>query len=368
LIKSFLALQGVSPGFDPNNLLTFRVTLPAAKYPEPAQRIAFFRQATERIEALPGVKSVGAVSFLPFTGPGAATKFTIVGEPAPEAGQEPVTDVRVTDRNFFQTMNIPIVRGRTYTDQEASEERHVVVINETLARTIFPDEDPIGKRLVIYMKSVNEPTEIIGVVGDVKYKNLEDKVRPMVYWPHPELPYSSLTLVVRTQGDPLSLAGATLGEIQGLDKDQPVADVRTMGQWLSRTIAQARFNTLLLGIFAAVALVLAAVGIYGVMAYTVTQQTHEIGIRMAFGAQPAHVLKMVVRQGGMLVLIGLGAGLVASLAATRLLSSLLFGVSPTDPVVFAFIPGVLLLVALAACVIPARRAIRVDPMVALRYE
>jgi putative ABC transport system permease protein len=368
LVKSFLKLQGVSPGFDVTNLLTFRVTLPEAKYREPAQRIAFFKQAVERIEALPGVKSVGAISFLPFSGPGAATRFTIVGEPAPTPGQGPSTDVRVADRNFFQAMNIPIIRGRTFTDQEASEEKHVVVINEALARKYFPDEDPIGKRLVISMKTENVPTEVIGIVGDVKYKSLEDEVRAMVYWPHPELPYSSMTLVVRTQGDPLSLAGATLGEIQALDKDQPVADVRTMDQWLYKATAQARFNTLLLGIFAAVALVLAAVGIYGVMAYTVTQQTHEIGIRMAFGARPAHVMKMVVAQGGLLVLIGLAAGLAASLAATRLLSTLLFGVSPTDPVVFAFIPSILLIVALAACIIPARRAIRVDPMIALRYE
>lgn len=368
LIKSFLKLQAVSPGFDVNNILTMRVTLPGAKYREPAQRVAFFRQAVERFETLPGVESVGAISFLPFSGPGAATSFTIVGIPAPAPGDEPVTDVRVTDRNFFTTMNIPIIRGRTFTDQEATQERGVVVISEELARRYFPGEDPIGKKIIVEMKDTNAPTEIIGVVGDIKHQKLEDEVRSMVYWPHPELPYTSLTLVARTKGDPVGLAAAMQGEIRSIDKDQPVADVRTMEQWLVKTIAQARFNTILLGVFAAVALVLAAVGIYGVMAYTVTQQTHEIGIRMAFGAQPAHVLRMVVLQGGILVFIGVAVGLAVSFAATQLLSSLLFGVSPFDPVMFVSIPLVLLLVAMLACVIPALRAVRVDPMVALRYE
>ncbi|HYP28839.1 MAG TPA: ABC transporter permease [Blastocatellia bacterium] len=368
LMKSFLRLQAVSPGFDVNNILTMRVTLPIAKYPEPAQRTAFFKQAVERLEALPGVESVGAISFLPFTGPGAATDFTIVGQPVPAPGDEMVTDVRVTDSNFFRAMNIPILRGRTFTEQEATEERRVVVISEALARLYFPGEDPIGKRIIVQMKEENLPTEIIGVVGDIKHQNLEDEVRGMVYWPYPELPYTSMTLVAKTQADPLNFVASMQREIQSLDKDQPVADVRTMEQWLARTIAQARFNTLLLGVFAVVALVLAAVGIYGVMAYTVTQQTHEIGIRMAFGAQPSHVLRMVVSQGGVLVLIGVAAGLATSFTLTRLLSSLLFGVSPTDPVMFSFIPIVLLMVAMLACIIPARRAVKVDPMVALRYE
>ncbi|MFL6207321.1 MAG: ABC transporter permease [Pyrinomonadaceae bacterium] len=368
MMKSFLRLQSVNPGFEAQNLLTMRVLLPRAKYPKAEQQMAFFQQAVARMQALPGVRSAAVVSELPFSGLGSATGFTIVGRPAPPAGNEQVTDVRTSDENYFRTMNIPVRQGRTFTPQEATTERHVVVINEALARKYFSDVNPIGQRLVIDMKETNEPTEIIGVVGDAKYDTLANEPRAMVYWPQPELVRSGMMIVLRTATDPLSLAPAAQREIQALDKDQPVADVRTAESWLAESVARTRFGTLLLNVFAAVALLLAAVGIYGVMAYSVTQRTHEIGIRMALGARPFDVFKLVVGQGLMLTLSGVALGLGAAFMLTRLLTNLLYEVSATDPTVFLGLAVLLALVAFVASYVPARKATRVDPMVALRYE
>ena len=368
MIKSFMRLQAVDPGFDAENLLTMQLRLTPAKYREPNQRIAFFREAVARIEALPGVRSVGTVSFLPIASLGAATDFTIEGQPAPAAGDAPVTEVRVTDENFFRTMNIPVSAGRTFTEQEATGERHVVVISQDLARQYFPGEDPIGKRITVEMTDKPVPTEIIGVVGDIKHQSLDTETRPMVYWPHPQLPYSSMTLVIRTAGEPLSLAAAAQREIRQMDKDQPVSDVRTMKAWLGESIARSRFGATLLGVFATVALTLAAVGIYGVMSYAVAQRKHEIGVRMALGARAADIFKLVIGQGMILTLIGIGVGLLGAFALTRVIASLLYGVSANDPLTFGLITLLLAGVALLACYIPARRATKVDPMIALRYE
>ena len=368
MIKSFMRLQAVDPGFDAENLLTMQLRLTPAKYREPNQRIAFFREAVARIEALPGVRSVGTVSFLPIASLGAATDFTIEGQPAPAAGDAPVTEVRVTDENFFRTMNIPVSAGRTFTEQEATGERQVVVISQDLARQYFPGEDPIGKRITVEMTDKPVPTEIIGVVGDIKHQSLDTETRPMVYWPHPQLPYSSMTLVIRTAGEPLSLAAAAQREIRQMDKDQPVSDVRTMKAWLGESIARSRFGATLLGVFATVALTLAAVGIYGVMSYAVAQRKHEIGVRMALGARAADIFKLVIGQGMILTLIGIGVGLLGAFALTRVIASLLYGVSANDPLTFGLITLLLAGVALLACYIPARRATKVDPMIALRYE
>jgi putative ABC transport system permease protein len=368
LIKSFARLQAVNPGFNPQNLLTARVSLPYAKYHEEGQSNRFFREALDRIRQIPGVRNVSAVNFLPFTGLGAATKFSVVGRPAPPPGQEPVIDARVCDAGYFQTMGIPLIKGRTFNEREQTVAAHVVVVNETLARDIFPGEDPIGQRIVINMMSDPKPSEIIGVVGDVKHASLDGDVRPMSYWPPAESAYPFMTLVARTDGDPLNYVAAVRRDVQALDNDQPIASVYTMEQLISESVARARFSTTLLAIFAAVALILAAVGIYGVMSYSVTQRTHEIGLRMALGADRRAVMAMVIRQGMRLALIGVAAGLAIALALTRLLATLLFGVSATDPTTFIVIALILIGVALVACFVPARRATRVDPMVALRYE
>lgn len=368
LIRSLSRLNSVSPGFDPRNLLMVKLDLPGTKYREASQKITFFQQLLDRIRALPGVEAASANSFPPFTGLGAATGFTIVGRPAPAPGEQPVVDVRVIEPGYFQTMRIPLLRGRFFTPREETEESHVVIISEKLAREAFPNQDPIGQQVIIDMKDKNVPSTIVGVVGDVRHVGLDTVPIPMSYWPHPELPYNFMTLAIRTSHDPMQLAGAVQQMVQSLDRDQPVSQVRTMDQWMADSEAQARFNTLLFGTFAFVAMVLAAIGIYGVMAYSVTQRTHEIGVRLALGAQIGDIVRLVTREGLRLVIAGVALGLALSFAMSRLLGSLLFQVSALDPWTFAGVAVLLSAVALAACLVPARRATHVDPMVALRYE
>jgi putative ABC transport system permease protein len=368
LIRSFNRLQSVDPGFNPNRLLTMRVSLPNLRYDNDRKRIDFFKQAIERIQKLPGVEGAGAINFLPFAGPHAGTLVEIEGRPKLPPGQGLTTGVCVTDANYFRTIQIPLKRGRLFTEQEANEMRHVVVINDAFARKYFPNEDPLGKRVTIHMKNENVPSQIIGVVGDSKHMGLDSEIEPMSYWPHPELAYSYMTFVIRTQGDAASIAPAARNVIQTLDPEQPVADVRTMESLLSKSVSKARFSTLLLSVFACVALVLSTVGIYGVMSYAVSQRTHEIGIRMALGAQTRDILRLVIRQGMIMALAGVAIGLIASLLLTRLMKTLLFGVNPTDPLTFVMIALLLTSVALLACYIPARRAASVDPINALRYE
>jgi putative ABC transport system permease protein len=367
MIKSLMRLQAVDPGFDRNNLLTASVTLPRAKYTE-AKRVAFFQQLLARVRQLPGVRNAGAASAPPFMGLGAATGFDIEGQPELPAAQKATTDVRVVDQDYFKTMGIPLLKGRTFTDREETEQSRVVIISETLARQYFPNENALGKRITISMKEQNDPCEIIGVVGDVKMKGLDIAARPMVYWPHAELPYLTMTVLVRTNGSTEGIAASLEREVRALDKVQPISDVRTMNEWLADSIARSRFATLLLGIFALVALMLASLGIYGVMAYSVTQRTNEIGIRMALGATRANVVGLVLRRGLLLAVIGVAIGLMGSLGLTRLLAGLLFGVSVTDPAIFILVPIILLAISVLAVILPARRATRVDPLVALRYE
>ncbi|HEY0003690.1 MAG TPA: ABC transporter permease [Pyrinomonadaceae bacterium] len=369
LIRSLVRLQSVNPGFDAANVLTARVLLPNSKYGEEHQRVAFFRELLERVERIPGVRSAGAISFLPLTGPGAATSFRIEGRPEPPPGEKLTLDVRVVDQNYFRTMSIPLLKGRNFNAREMNEAAHVVIINEALARKHFPGEDPIGKRLTINMKGPeNAPSEIIGVVGDVKHAGLDIEPRGMSYWPHAELAYPFMTLVIRTETDPQGIASSVQREVRAMDKDQPLADVRTMETVLADSVARARFSTLLLSIFAGVALLLSAVGIYGVMAYSVSQRTHEIGIRMALGAQARDILRLVVRQGMLLVLLGVVIGLGASFALTRFMKSLLFGIEAHDPLTLLSVSLILAAIALLACLIPAHRATKVDPMIALHYE
>ena len=369
LIRSFERLQAVSPGFDPRNLLTVKIDLPGAKYSKPGQSVAFFRQLLDRVRTLPGVESASGNAFLPFTGPGSATDFYVVGRPVPPtSGERPVVDVRVIEPDYFRTMRIPLFRGRFFNEREEAEESHVVIVSETMAREAWPDQDPIGQQVVIDMKDTNVPSTVVGVVGDVRHAGLGTPAKAMSYWPHPELPYNFMSLAIRTSGDPMRLSGAVEQQVRALDGDEPVSQVRTMDQWMADSTAQAHFNMLLLAVFAGVALVLAAIGIYGVMAYSVTQRTHEIGIRMALGAQIADVFRLVAREGFALALAGVALGVVLSIAMTRLLRSLLFQVGTLDLWAFGAAAVVLSAVALAACLIPARRATQVDPMVSLRWE
>jgi putative ABC transport system permease protein len=366
MIRSFGSLRGVNPGFDARNVLTARVTVPVRRYPDDAKRIDFFSTLVARVSALPGVESAGAVSYLPMAGTGAGTGFTIVGRPAPLPGQGPVTDVSVCDDGYLRAMKVPLLRGRVFTAREMREKSNVVIINDALAKQHFPNEDPIGRSLVIAMNDPNVPTEIIGVVGNVRFSDLTTEARPTTYWPHPQLAYSAMTLTVRTATDPAALAPLLEREVRAMDKDQPVADVRTMEQWVTRSLSQARFSSTILAVFAALALSLAAIGIYGVMSYSVSQRTSEIGIRLALGAEARDILGMVVAGAIRLAAIGLAIGVVLALALSRTLTSLLYETAGTDPLTFTAVVGVLGAVAIAASYFPARRASRIPPVEALR--
>jgi putative ABC transport system permease protein len=372
LIRSFIRLVGVDPGFDASHLLTFKVSLPSSKYKTDPVVLAFFQQLLARISRLPGVRSASMDSFPPFTGLGSATGVHILSQPERSLMDLPVAAVRVVGADYFPTMQIPLRAGRLFNNQELTGERHVVLINQAFADQYLHGVNPLGQKAVIYMKSLEEsqntPSEIIGVVGDVRQMGLDTPAEPTVYWPHPELVMSGMTILVRTANDPLTLVSAVRNELQQMDPEQPMAAIATMDELLSGSLSRSRFTMLVLGVFAALALVLASVGIYGVIAYSVTQRTQEFGIRIALGASRRDVLRLVLGQGTRLTLLGIGLGIVAALVVTRLMATLLYGISATDPVTFTAVALLLALVALAACYIPARRATRVDPIVALRYE
>ncbi len=372
LIRSFVRLVGVDPGFDASHLLTFKVSLPSSKYGNDKAILTFFQQLLGRVSHLPGVRSVSMNSFPPFSGLGSATGVHVLSQPERSLMDLPVAAVRVIGADYFPTMQIPLHAGRTFNEQELTEERHVVIINQAFADQYLKGVNPLGQKAVIYMKSLeeskNKPSEIIGVVGDVRQMGLDTPAEPTVYWPHPELVLSELTIVVRTANEPLALVSAVRNELQQMDPEQPMAAVSTMDQLLAGTLSRSRFTMLVLGVFAMLALLLACVGIYGVIAYSVTQRTQEFGIRMALGANRRDVFRLVLGQGTRLTLLGIGLGIVAALVVTRLMATLLYGVSATDPLTFTAVALLLAFVALAACYIPARRATRVDPIVALRYE
>ncbi|HKP87943.1 MAG TPA: ABC transporter permease [Blastocatellia bacterium] len=370
MIRSFVRLQQVDPGFNYDNLLTFTITLPQRKYPEDQQKINFFEQLSERLRGLPGVETVGLTSGLPLGNNGWQTSFVIDGQPPPEPGKMPLTEAAVASPDYFQSIGIAVLKGRNFTEQDTKDAGRVALIDEEFAKRYWPDEDPIGKR---YRAGGSDPRnpliEVVGVVRRVKMDGLnQDSNRVQSYYPFRQLPGGGMTLTVKTTGDPMSIVSASRQQVLSLDADQPLYNVNTMQQLRADSIAPQRLNLMLFGIFGAVALILAAVGIYGVMAYTVTQRTHEIGIRMALGAQPSSVLGLVIRQGMSLAVAGLGIGIIGAWLATRVMSSFLFGISATDTVTFIAVPVVLAAVALAACAFPARRATKVDPMIALRYE
>jgi len=367
MIRSFRQLQQVDPGFDPNNVLSLSLSLPGAKYPEGAQWRTFFEQAERRIRRLPGVVAVGSATRPALTGYHWSGEMTIEGRPPEEYARE-VRHKRITP-DYFRAMGIPLLRGRFFNESDNDKNQPVVIVNATLARRHFPGEDPIGKRLKSGKPQDPDPWQtIIGTVNDEKQDGLGAEVKPEIYGSHLQFPQREMTLIVRATTDPQALVGAVREEIRALDRSLPLYDVKTMRAAIYESVARERFITLLLIVFAALALTLASVGIYGVMSYSVTQRTREIGVRMALGAQTRDVLKLVVAQGGKLAATGVAIGLGSAFALTRLMKTLLFGVSATDPVTFAVVALLLTIVALPACYIPARRAAKVDPMVALRVE
>ncbi len=364
LIRSLVALQNVDPGFDPNNVLTLRVDLPRQKYNTPEKASNFFEQLETRVAGLPGVEAVGLITDLPLSGEARDMPYRVEGRPA--TSDIAFVDFRRVNKNYFSAMRIPLRCGRNFTEQEVRQSDKAIVVSQAFVDSVFPNEEALGKRLIIWSGIRNEPYEIVGIVGDTRYQSLQGEPSATMYVPTRELLF--VNLVIRTQGDPLSLVGGVRKEVNALDPDLPIAAIRPMTEWVAMSAAGARYRTTLLGLFALLAMILAATGIYGVMSYSVAQRTQEIGVRMALGARPLDVLKLVVRQGMMLALIGVIVGLAGALALTRVMSSLLFGVTERDPITFVAVAALLIVVAFISCFVPAHRATKVDPLVALRYE
>ncbi|MFP5265233.1 MAG: ABC transporter permease [Blastocatellia bacterium] len=371
LIRSFIRLLDVNPGFNAENILTMQLSLPPTKYGDPMQQAAFFQRLLPQIENLPGVRSAGLTQALPMDKDTWEFSFTIDGRPLPLPSERPTAIYYAVSPSYFSAMGVPLLQGRDFGERDVAGAPGVIVVNEALARRFFPGEEVIGKHLTInFPPGFGEPTpqEIIAVVGNVKHARLDAEAMPQIYQPYPQHPFSMMSLVVRVNSDPTSLVPAIRSEIRSIDNNQPISNIRTMEQVLLTTVSQRRFSMTLLAVFAALALLLASVGIYGVMAYSVTQRTHEIGLRMALGAQQSDVFKLVVGQAVIITLIGVGIGLIGAFFLTRLMSSLLFAVSTADPVIFIAISLLLCTVAFLASYFPARKAMRVDPMIALRYE
>ena len=369
LARSFVRLLDVNPGFRPDNLVSLGVILPQSSYPRPEQRAEFYRRLEERLRALPGVESVGAVTRLPLHQAGNITSTLVVeGRPAPE-GAPPEVDFRRASPDYFRTMGVPLVAGRAFVERDATDAQPVAVVNEAMARRHWPGESALGKRIKLGANPDASPwITVVGVVGNVRHLGLDSEPRPEVYRHLLTSPPTSPVVVVSTNGDPRGLIPTLRGAVRELDRDLPAATARTMDEIIARSVAERRFLMALLGVFAAVALALAAVGIYGVVSNSVAQRTHEIGVRMALGATRGNVLRLVIAQGMTPALAGLALGLAGALALTRVMRGLLFGVGARDPVTLASAALLLAAVALLACYVPARRATRIDPMEALRHE
>jgi len=367
LVMSYARLRGEDPGFDADGVLTTQVSLPEAKYPTRQQRLAFFEEALGRVRQLPGVEAAGAVSDLPFSHSRTSRSFDIDGRPAAE-GESRNADYRVATPDYFRAMGVALLRGRDFDARDSADAQPAVVINEAMARRFFPGEDPLGRRLVYSDDGKEVAREVVGVVADLKHDNLAAEKAPEVYVPFAQRPPQGLFLAVRGGRDAGALAAPLRKAIREVDPDQPVYNVATMRQRIDGSVAPQRLNTVLLGLLAAAAAALSATGIFGVVSYAVARRTHEIGVRVALGAQARDVVRLVVGHGMRLAAAGVLLGLAGAFALTRLLSGLLYGVSATDPLVFGGAALLLSSVALFACYLPARRATRVDPMVALRYE
>ena len=369
MMKSLLRLLETNVGFKTENLLTMGVVLPAAKYQDPNQLAGFHTQLDQRVRSLPGVAGVGTVDILPLNA-GNTTRFVVDGDPIPAPGKETEANTRVVNDSYFQTIGVPLLAGRFFEQRDGNNNAPlVVIIGKTIADRLFAGRDPVGRQLR-YPSIQVPPITIVGVVGDVKITGLDEEIRPVLYYPQSQNPTTAVNLVVRTNTDPTSVTNAVRGEVRSLEGDAAILNVNTMEGMISQTPASfiRRFPALLIGIFAVVALLLASIGIYGVVSYSVSQQIHYIGIRMALGAGPSDILRMVLKQGLVLALAGVVLGIVAAFGLTRFLATLLYQVTATDVTTFALVSGTLFVVALLACYLPARRATKIDPLEALRYE
>jgi len=366
MLQSFERLTAINPGFDSSHVLAVDIALSGQRYSKAADRVALFREYLSRVRALPGVISAGATNALPLAGRDAGSNFLIEGKPPLPYSQQPNARFRVVSTGYFETMRIPLRAGRLISSSDAEQTPHVAVVNSTFERLFFPDGGAAGKRIIL--SGEKEPREIVGIVADVKHYALDGEVRPEMYFPFPQEAAGALSVVLRTTGNPEALAAAARERLAQIDKALPVVATRTMDEVLSRSVAQPRLYSVLIGIFSAFALVLAAVGIYGVMSFVVGQRTHEMGVRMALGARAGAVQSMVLKEGLLLAGIGVAIGLVGAFALTRLLGKLLYDIAPNDPLTLAGSSMVLVAVAAAACYVPARRATQVDPIVALRCE
>jgi putative ABC transport system permease protein len=369
MIRSFARVQQIDPGLKPEALLTMEITAARVRYPDEARVLAFYRELVERVKATPGVESAAVSSALPLGGGGfyLGRVFLAEGQPEPPAGADAEGQWNVISPGYFKTMGTRLIKGRDFDEHDTPESNPVIILNESLARKIFPNEDPLGKRIRSW-RDENKLREIVGVVADVRYFGREDEPRGLVYVPHTQNSWRAMALNVRTQSEPSAVVGAIRNQIKAVDKDLAVANIKTMSSILANSVAPRSWSMLLLTVFAGAAATLAAIGIYGVLSYVVAQRVGEIGVRLALGAQATDVFKLMIGQGMRLALIGVVLGLALSVALTRLMKSLLYGVSATDPLTFAGVALLLALVALVACWVPARRATKIDPLIALRYE
>ncbi|HKQ05034.1 MAG TPA: ABC transporter permease [Blastocatellia bacterium] len=370
LVRSFMRLQAVDPGFNPDHLLTMRVGLIAPQYGKPGVRLQFLKALGPKLEAIPGVESVAIGTDLPIAGTNSSSNPTVEGRAPNKEGEELIAGMHMVSAGYFNALGIPLLKGREFNDRDNEDAPPVAVVNETMARTLWPDQDPIGKHFTFDSpKSPNfRWTEVVGLAADVKHDGLNVESGMHAYQPNLQNPWPFDTIALRSRLDDAALLAAAQQAIQTLDPNEPVFETRAMSKIMSEAVAERRLTLALSSLFAIVALLLAGIGIYGVIAYSVTQRTHEIGLRLALGAQRTDILRLVLKHGALLAVTGVGVGVAGALAATRLMQSLLFEVSATDPLTFLSIAVLIICVALLACYLPARRATKVDPMVALRYE